>query len=95
MSCEFRFHGESYGWEAQFRERGELFASRGGLGRHTLPTSLPPPSAKFVFDLFRESLLLDRVGDVEVGENLAVSVGVGLTVSRKQRRLNAANAGKI
>jgi hypothetical protein len=26
MSCELRFHGE-YGWEAQFLERGELFAS--------------------------------------------------------------------
>jgi hypothetical protein len=25
MSCELRFHGESYGWEAQFFERGELF----------------------------------------------------------------------
>ena len=28
MSCELRFHGESYGWEAQFLERGELFYSR-------------------------------------------------------------------
>jgi hypothetical protein len=27
ISCELRFHGESYGWEAQFLERGELFAS--------------------------------------------------------------------
>ena len=31
MSCELRFHGESYGWEAQFLERGELFASRGAF----------------------------------------------------------------
>jgi len=31
MSCELRFHGESFGWEAQFLERGELFASRGGF----------------------------------------------------------------
>ena len=31
MSCELRFHGESYGWEAQFFDRGELFASRGGF----------------------------------------------------------------
>lgn len=23
MSCELRFHGESYGWEAQILERGE------------------------------------------------------------------------
>jgi hypothetical protein len=29
MSCELRFHGESYGWEAQFFERGELFCSHG------------------------------------------------------------------
>jgi hypothetical protein len=28
MSCELRFHGESWGWEAQFLERGELFYSR-------------------------------------------------------------------
>jgi hypothetical protein len=31
MSCELRFHGESYGWEAQFFERGELLVSRGGF----------------------------------------------------------------
>ena len=31
MSCELRFHGESFGWEAQFLERGELFASRGAF----------------------------------------------------------------
>ena len=32
MSCEFRFHGESYGWEAQFLvERGELSHSHGGF----------------------------------------------------------------
>ena len=24
LSCELRFHGESFGWEAQFLERGEL-----------------------------------------------------------------------
>lgn len=24
MSCELRFHGESFGWEAQFLERGHL-----------------------------------------------------------------------
>jgi hypothetical protein len=24
MSCELRFHGESWGWEAQFYERGEF-----------------------------------------------------------------------
>jgi hypothetical protein len=31
MSCELRFHGESFGWETQFFERGELFASRGAF----------------------------------------------------------------
>jgi hypothetical protein len=31
MSCELRFHGESYGWEAQFFERGELLFSRGAF----------------------------------------------------------------
>lgn len=29
MSCELRFNGESYGWEAQFFERGELSHSHG------------------------------------------------------------------
>ena len=24
MTCELRFHGESFGWEAQFFERGEF-----------------------------------------------------------------------
>ena len=36
MSCELRFHGESYGWEAQFLERGELLVSRGGFALRTL-----------------------------------------------------------
>ena len=31
MSCELRFHGESYGWEVQFLERGEWFYSRGAF----------------------------------------------------------------
>ena len=31
MSCELKFHGESYGWEAIFLVRGELFASHGGF----------------------------------------------------------------
>jgi hypothetical protein len=31
MSCELRFHGESYGWEVQFFERGELLFSRSGF----------------------------------------------------------------
>lgn len=31
MSCELSFRGESYGWEAQFFEQGELFGSRGGF----------------------------------------------------------------
>lgn len=31
FSYELRFNGESYGWEALFLERGELFASHGGF----------------------------------------------------------------
>jgi hypothetical protein len=31
MSCELRFHGESYGWESQILERGELFCARNGF----------------------------------------------------------------
>ena len=31
MSCELRFHGASYGWEAQILERGELLVSHGGF----------------------------------------------------------------
>jgi hypothetical protein len=31
MSSELRFHGESYGWEAQFLVRGELFYSHGAF----------------------------------------------------------------
>jgi hypothetical protein len=31
MSCELRFHGESYGWEALFRKRGELFYAHGAF----------------------------------------------------------------
>jgi hypothetical protein len=31
MTCELRFNGESYGWEAMFKNDGELFISRGGF----------------------------------------------------------------
>jgi hypothetical protein len=31
MSCELRFHGESYGWEAQILERGELLSAHGAF----------------------------------------------------------------
>lgn len=31
MTCELRFNGESYGWEALFRDDGELLISRGGF----------------------------------------------------------------
>jgi len=31
MTCELRFHGESYGWEALFRDDGELAIGRGGF----------------------------------------------------------------
>jgi len=31
MSCDLRFHGDSYGWEAQFLERDELMYCRGGF----------------------------------------------------------------
>jgi hypothetical protein len=29
--CELRFHGESYGWEAQFFESGEVYATHGAF----------------------------------------------------------------
>jgi hypothetical protein len=31
ISCELRFNGESYGWEAQFLERGELWYAHGAF----------------------------------------------------------------
>lgn len=31
MTCELRFHGESYGWEAQFFIRGDLTFSHGAF----------------------------------------------------------------
>ena len=31
IRCELMFHGESYGWEARFLERGELFAVGVGI----------------------------------------------------------------
>jgi hypothetical protein len=31
MSCDLRCHGGSYGWEAQFLERGELMYGRRGF----------------------------------------------------------------
>ena len=30
-SCELRFHGESYGWEAQILREGELFLGHGAF----------------------------------------------------------------
>ena len=29
--CELRFHGESYGWEVQFLEGGDLYFAHGGF----------------------------------------------------------------
>jgi hypothetical protein len=34
MSCELRFHGQTYGWEAQFFERGELLFALGAFVTH-------------------------------------------------------------
>jgi len=31
MPCQLRFYGESYGWEAQLLERGELHVSHGAF----------------------------------------------------------------
>jgi hypothetical protein len=31
MSCELRFHGESYGWEVQFFERGDFLYGHGAF----------------------------------------------------------------
>lgn len=31
MTCELRFHGESYGWEAVFLNDGSLFIAHGGF----------------------------------------------------------------
>jgi len=48
MTCELRFNGESYGWEAQFLERGELFvqafrweAAETSTGERVLKNPLP------------------------------------------------------
>jgi hypothetical protein len=38
MTCDLRFHGETYGWETQFLERGELVYSRGGFVLRELAT---------------------------------------------------------
>jgi hypothetical protein len=31
FECKVRFHGESYGWEAQIFEQGELLGAHGGF----------------------------------------------------------------
>jgi hypothetical protein len=31
FECELRFHGESYGWEAQIFDQGELLTSHGAF----------------------------------------------------------------
>ena len=36
LTCGLRFNGESYGWEAQFLERGELWSSRGAFALREL-----------------------------------------------------------
>jgi hypothetical protein len=36
VDCELPFHGDPYGWGAQFLERGEILASRGGFTLRTL-----------------------------------------------------------
>ena len=39
FSCELRFHGESFGWEAQILEDGELFYSHGAFITKAAPVS--------------------------------------------------------
>ena len=46
MSCELRFHGESYGWEAQFLESGELLYSRGAFMTRALAVQWAEVSAR-------------------------------------------------
>ena len=48
MSCELRFRGESYGWEVQFLERGELFASRGGFALRELAVQWAEQEGKWI-----------------------------------------------
>jgi hypothetical protein len=31
ITCELRFHGETYGWEVQLLHDGELFVARGAF----------------------------------------------------------------
>jgi hypothetical protein len=31
MTCELRFHGETYGWEIQFFERGDFLYGHGAF----------------------------------------------------------------
>lgn len=52
MSCELRFHGESWGWEAQFYERGEFL-----IGRRFVTRSLAVQWA----DEERKAIELDRI----------------------------------
>ena len=35
MTCELRFNGKSYGWEAIFKNDRELFMARGGFAMKT------------------------------------------------------------
>jgi hypothetical protein len=46
MSCELRFHSESYGWEAPFLERGELLFSRGEFALRALAVGGPRKSGR-------------------------------------------------
>jgi hypothetical protein len=36
MSCALRFHGQAYGWEAQFFARGDFLCGRGGFTTRAL-----------------------------------------------------------
>jgi hypothetical protein len=46
--CELRFHGESFGWEAQFLEQGELFTSHGGFVTKALAIQWAEEERKFL-----------------------------------------------
>jgi hypothetical protein len=48
MSCELRFHGESFGWEALLFERGELFASHGGFVTRALAVQWAVEERRFL-----------------------------------------------
>jgi len=94
MSCELRFHGESFGWEAQFLERGALFYSRGGFVLRGQESVAVGPSV-VVSCRVSMARALAQTSTLPLPETLVDPLGLIVALSRPHSHRSAPIAGSL